>query len=275
MIVAINYADEKFRNAQKYNTKTAYRKGKVDKVIEYSPNDIDDEFIENNKSIFKHKRGSGLWLWKPYFIIKALREINNGDYLFYCDSGSYYINRIELLVKCMEKSNQEIMVFELPLISKQWTKTETFEFMNCNTAEIKNSNQILAGYILIKKTSDTVKFFDQFLLACCNEENISYNKFNKEIKNDIDFIEHREDQSILTILCRKNNIIPFRDVSQYGDRPWEYVSSGRLIKYNKYDNSNYPRIIMSQRKTNLYKFKLKEFFKDILLKFNIIIYREI
>ena len=41
MIVAINYADEKYKAAQKYNTNTAYKKGRVNKVIEYSPSDID------------------------------------------------------------------------------------------------------------------------------------------------------------------------------------------------------------------------------------------
>ena len=40
MIVAINYADKNFKNAQKLNTKTAYKYGKVDRVVEYTPDDL-------------------------------------------------------------------------------------------------------------------------------------------------------------------------------------------------------------------------------------------
>lgn len=36
---------------RKYNTKTAYKKGKVDKVVEYSPRDIDNDFYQDNKVI--------------------------------------------------------------------------------------------------------------------------------------------------------------------------------------------------------------------------------
>ena len=54
MIVAINYADENFKKHQKYNTATAYKKGKVDKVIEYSPSDIDDKFKDGNQRILNN-----------------------------------------------------------------------------------------------------------------------------------------------------------------------------------------------------------------------------
>ena len=46
MIIAINYADEKFVKQQKLNTYTAYEKGKVDIVFEYSPEDIEDCFYK-------------------------------------------------------------------------------------------------------------------------------------------------------------------------------------------------------------------------------------
>ena len=49
MIVCINYADAKFQDSRSFNTKTAYEKGKADKVIEYSLKDIDDLFKEKNK----------------------------------------------------------------------------------------------------------------------------------------------------------------------------------------------------------------------------------
>ena len=43
MVTVINYADEKFKPYQKLQTQTAYYFG-ADKVVEYSPADIDKDF---------------------------------------------------------------------------------------------------------------------------------------------------------------------------------------------------------------------------------------
>ena len=75
MIVAINYADLKFKKAQKFNKATAIHKGKVDEVVSYSPQDIDTLFHDKNSSILKQKRGNGYWLWKPYFIERTLEGL--------------------------------------------------------------------------------------------------------------------------------------------------------------------------------------------------------
>lgn len=270
MIIAINYADDKFKKSQKLNTKTAYLRGKVDRVIEYSPKDIDQEFKNKNKNIFSYKRGAGLWLWKPYIIFKTLKIMEEGDYLFYCDSGSYYINRVQYLVDCMEENNESIMAFELPLISEQWTKNETFEFLGCNCDEFKKSNQILATYILIKKNNKTIKLIEEFLEACCDEKIISYKNFNKSIINSESYISHREDQSVFSILCRKHKITAFRDPSQYGNRPWEYRHNRDYI-YNpkNYVNSNYPQILASYRNQSVFKFTIKEILKKVLSLVNL------
>lgn len=44
MKLLINYADEPWKPAQHYATHKAYSVGKVDKVIEYGPENIDEEF---------------------------------------------------------------------------------------------------------------------------------------------------------------------------------------------------------------------------------------
>jgi hypothetical protein len=68
MIVCINYADAKFQDSRSFNTKTAYEKGKADKVIEYSLKDIDDLFKEKNKSILSYKRIFDNFIRLPLFV---------------------------------------------------------------------------------------------------------------------------------------------------------------------------------------------------------------
>lgn len=273
MIIAINYADERFAKQQKYNAKTAYSIGRADKVIQYGYLDLDDEFKNKNKNILSQARGGGYWIWKPYIILKTLNEIADyGDYVLYCDSGSYFVNKIEHLIKAMEKENTDIMSFELPLMEKQWTKKETFVLMESDNYDVANSNQILATFILVKKSNRSIDFIKEYLKYCCNEK-IVIDDYNVA-EQCREFITHRNDQSVLSLLIKKYKIQPFRDPSQYGDRHNAYAEKDRWLRYKNYENSCYPRIIMSQRTANLHTFKIKEFIKDniykILFIFNIL-----
>lgn len=266
MIIAINYADNNFKDAQSFNTKTAYKKGRVDRVIEYSPNDIDEEFYLKNKKILSNKKGGGYWLWKPYIILKTMNKMNDGDYLFYCDSGAAYINRVQFLIDSLEKVGQDIMPFELPLIEKQWTQSESVRLMDCDTNEFKESNQILATYILIRVSDKSKNFIREYMKIC---ENYKILIDNNTIDNDC-LIEHRHDQSIFSLLCKKYNLEVFRDPSQYGIRPWEYLANGREYNPKKYKNSEYPQILVSFRKENGKKYVIKDKLKYILTKIGIL-----
>ena len=265
MIVAINYSDENFRDAQKLNTKTAYSKGKVDKVIEYSPNDIEFEFYKKYENILNRSRGGGYWLWKPYIILKTMNSMNNGDYLFYCDSGAAYVNKVEYLVDCLEKSKQDIMPFELPLVEKQWTQNKTFELMGCNKSRFKESNQILATYMMIKVSDKSKAFMEEYLKYCTNEY-----CFIDSDENEKYLIEHRHDQSIFSLICKKMELNTFRDPSQYGIRPWEYMANNRDYIPRNYPNSKYPQIVVSFSKENGKKYILKDRVKFMLTKIGIL-----
>ncbi|WP_234123161.1 hypothetical protein [Clostridium hydrogenum] len=273
MKIAINYADDKFKKQQDYNTKTAYKKGKVDLVIEYSPKDLDDEFKKKYEHILSHKRGGGYWLWKPYIILKALDQAKDDDYIVYCDSGAFYVDKVDKLIQAMEKNNDDIMAFELPLIEKQWTKKEAFLLMDCNEESYFESNQMLATYFVVKKSEYTVEFINKYF-DYCKDEKILTDFMDKENQNKC-FVDHRHDQSIFSLLCKKEGIVPYRDPSQYGDRPWEYAAYDRLIRYKKYLNSDYPRIVMSQRKASLKNFILKEDIKDLLFKIGFVKHRSL
>lgn len=271
-VIAINYSDAKFEKQREYNSFTAYKKGKVDKVIEYSPLDIDAIFSSKNAHIFAYKRGAGLWLWKPYIILKTLGQMQEGDYLFYCDSGVYYVDKISRLIDVMEKEKTSVMVFELPLLEREWTKKEVFSIMKYSD---DSHNQICGTYILLKKDEFSVNIINDWLEYMQDERCASQKQFTQE-KNPEGFIEHREDQSVFSLICRKNNIEPFRDPSQFGDRPWQYAWNKRCLDkkkwtYNEkiYPNSSYPRIVVSNRNAEPLEFKKKEFLRNIFWKLGI------
>lgn len=277
-----NFADENFKKQQNIALLSAKYVGGFDRVSGFSLKDIDPVFFSANKDILNQKRGAGYWLWKPYFIKKILSEISEGDYLFYSDSGAFFLKKIDVLIKALEKEGQDIMGFELPLIEKQWTKKELFLNMDCNSCFYSETNQILASFILIKKTSLSVKFFDEFLELSCNKLNLT-DEYNDQVKQDECFVEHRHDQSIFSLLYKSYKLKPFKDPSQLGKYPdgysgiseptkiapeWQVLKNGRNFKINKY-LENYSLILYHNKNMNPLQSLFKFFIKELLAKFKI------
>lgn len=227
MKVLINFANDNYKKAQKLNSKTGKLFCRFDKIYNFSPLDISKEFFEENKKIFEYDRGCGLWLWKPYFINKVLESLNDGDIVFYCDSGACFFRNISPILDILKK--QDIWVSILPLVEKQFTKEKTFELMNLNDEKYKNSNQISGTFIALKKSDFSMAFVKEWLNYCCNLEIISPVKDkSKEIS---EFYSHREDQSILSLLVKKYSIRAYSDPSQYGRLPEKYIRDGCQMQY--------------------------------------------
>jgi hypothetical protein len=238
--ILINFADEVFKSSQTKNSETGKEIGGFDSVISYSPHDIDEDFSNKNRETLSQKRGAGYWLWKPYFIVKTLTSMQDDDYLFYCDSGAYFIQSIDPLIKLSQEKNQDIICFNVEHIQKDWTKRDTFILMNCDESKFLETKQILAGFILVKKSKFSIDFFDEFLEYAQDPRILTDldNQLGKPNYNT--FQEHRHDQSIFSLLCKRHNIAAYRDPSQYGNDFKEY-----------YPTSTYPQILELTRKKDI------------------------
>lgn len=246
MIYVVNYANDIYRDTQKYCTKKAYKFG-ADKVFEYGPNDLDKEFVDKYYNILQNKRGNGYWLWKPYIINDALKKIKNDDYLLYVDSGAYFINNISLIIKEMIKNKDEIISFGLPFIEKEWTKNAIFQYFKCeNVTEIVDTNQRLATFIFLKKSDRTVSFMSEFLKAACYDGLIT-DSIGVERKC---FIENRHDQSIFSVLAKIEKIPVYRDPSEYGIKPklLKNAYSKATCDFSVCSKGNYPQLLVLHRK---------------------------
>ena len=244
MIVAINYADLKFKKAQKFNKATAIHKGKVDEVVSYSPQDIDTLFHDKNSSILKQKRGNGYWLWKPYFIERTLEGLREGDYLVYLDSGAFYIRDVRYLIRQMEKDSQDIMAFELPFKEKRYTKRDVFVAMGCDEAKYTDTNQRMATMIVFKKSGQSMQFVKEWLYYCQYEDIITDAPNHLGGDNYREFADHRHDQSIFSVLSKKYDMKAYRDPSQFG-RLTEMFWGSSMDKLTT--EPCYPQIIAEHR----------------------------
>lgn len=211
----INYANGRYFKAQQYCSETAKHFG-FDEVISYSIADIDKDFYEENKHILSQPRGAGYWLWKPYFLHKTLEKINDGDLLVYSDSGSYYQNSLSTLIDLILKDPNGVLSFELKgLIENVYTKRDTFILMGLDKPEYTETSQREATYIWVIKNDFTTNLIKEYL-EFAKDERIITDKIS-ENQNYEAFKDHRHDQSIWSLLCKKYNIEPHKLISQWGD----------------------------------------------------------
>jgi uncharacterized short protein YbdD (DUF466 family) len=198
----ITFADQNCIGYANNIVESAKTIGKFNKIKIYEPSDLDNDFKIKNKYILDFTKGYGYYLWKPYVILKHLQLINDDEILCYCDSKYLFTDSIKNI-----KFNDIYLTHNKPneqtVIEKHFTKGDVFSIMNAFTSEYTDTNQVWAGFVLLKKTKFTINFISEWLKYCENPDLItdqsSYVHFNN-------FVEHRHDQSILSIVSKKNNI---------------------------------------------------------------------
>ena len=232
----LNYANHAFRKSQRINSKTGKEIGNFDRVLSYSPRNIDRGFYQANRHIFDQEKGNGYWLWKPYFILRALDKVEAGDFVFYCDSGSYFIDSIDSIVETCISCNQDILPFELSFLEKFYTKRDALILLDSDQPEYYETKQRQSGFIMIKKSNLAMDFFRD-LYQFCQDERILTDMENRMGFPDYDgFIAHRHDQSVFSLLTKRYHLSAFRDPTQWGNGDIDH-----------YPNSLYPQVIVHTR----------------------------
>jgi len=245
--ILINFATLKFYEAQQRNAETALTVAAFDKVICYGRKDLDREFRNRNRSILGARVGAGYWLWKPYFIKRALELLNQGDFLLYCDSGSHFIDRIDPLIAVAIQTEQPIIPFELVHLEKHYTKRDALILMGCDAPRFTETRQRLAGCILIRKSPFAETFVDEFLGLAEDPRLISDAPSTRGSEYP-DFVAHRHDQSIFSLLTKRYGLDAYRDPSQFGnDLRADYPTStyGQLIDLTRSRTSRPAGLIRS------------------------------
>lgn len=191
--------------------------------------------------------GGGYWIWKPYVIKDALGKVEEGDYIVYTDAGSAFVQPMALLIDAMNKEQTDVMAFCIDQVEIKYSKRDALLLLDCDKHEIIYSAQICATYIILCKTERVCELIDQYL-AYAQDKRIITDEPNVMGKDNYpEFIENRHDQTIWSLLCKKNGIKPFRDPSEWG------------IDYSLFTDevnkrSPYPQVIESHRNAKLHYF---------------------
>jgi hypothetical protein len=218
VISLMNYADHRYSHSQRLNSLSGLHVGKFDRLVSFGPRDIDGEFRQRHERILRLSRGGGLWLWKPYFILRRLNEMADGDLLFYCDAGACFIRRVAPLADLLERVRQDVLPFELDHPERVWSKRDALVLMQCDQPQFAEARQRLGGFSLWRASPRSRALAEELLSLARDERLLTDTPNTCGLPNYPGFVEHRHDQSLFSLLTKKHGLKAYRDPSQWGNR---------------------------------------------------------
>ena len=162
-------------------------------IVVFKKSDIAPVFWEKHKDIFALKCGG--WLWKPYMIQTVLERIEEGSFLFYMDSNYTFLNHFEAFVRYVDE--HDVLVWKNKPNGNVFPMQQgcNMDLMNQHLDAGRDMDMCWAGAMLLKKTLYTTSIMDAWFQLCCNAPQST--DFSSVAP---DFIEHRHDQTLLTIV---------------------------------------------------------------------------
>ena len=210
-VYLVNYSDSNFESIR--NSINIRVSSFFDGIFSYNRNNLENSILYREcKFILDQKRGAGYWLWKPYFILKSLSNLKDGDVLFYSDCGDFFdIETINYIKNYFSYKESDFLISSFfgknhnNLLQKNLTKRDCFILMGCDFPEYHNEFQAEAGALALRKSKNSIEFVEEWLNYSKNI-NIITDEPNITLDNFDGFVDHRHDQSILTNLMVKYKI---------------------------------------------------------------------
>lgn len=189
--------------------------------------------IAENKSIAGQRRGAGYWIWKPYILLHAMDHMEDGGLLLYTDAGADYIAHPGPLLRMCD--DRDIVLFNTmraDYTQRAYCKRDTYILLDADSPRFWDRRQVQGG-IQLYRVGDTARDFVAAWRDAMRVPDVLTDSPNRMGKpNFSEFIEHRHDQAVLTIVAEKTGIETFRSPARapVADEPGDYPQIFSLHK---------------------------------------------
>lgn len=124
--------------------------------------------------LLRRNQGFGTFIWKPYLLLKKLKQVEYGDLVVYSDLGNHINNSGRLLfdkyVKTLSQADKSIGVFEVSesyeSSSYVYRKAVESYYPNFYTDEGAVRSSVYAGLVLARKTESTERIITDWMMLC-------------------------------------------------------------------------------------------------------------
>lgn len=222
-LISFGAPDKKYEYTRNRFFNEASNLGVFDSIKVFS--EIDSfEYVEellDHKNFLYSSRGFGYWIWKYFLIFKLMSEIKTDDIVMYCDSGcTLNPNGLERLKYYVHMANEKgSLVFDVGHPEFKYTKMDTYNRVFKDNLSNLETNQICATAFFLKNTDVNKKIVDEIKNILIENQYHYVSDSKSNLNNDSRFLEHRHDQSIFSLLAKKNNFFAIPDET-YWNPDW-------------------------------------------------------
>jgi hypothetical protein len=162
------------------------------------------------------ERGSGFYAWKPFIIQKKLDEAPEGEIIFYCDVGRTFPYKLlsgslQVFLDWMKTREQSVMPgIQIPWGGpmSMWTKRDAFVLMSMDSPQVHTSSPIQASFSIWINNLNSRNIINEWMAVSAERQMISDDPSKSHLPELLDFLEHRHDQSLLSLVCLKRGLKP-------------------------------------------------------------------
>lgn len=227
----VSFANDKFKEKQEFLHTThnndffhhAYTRGMLEET----------EFYKDNQEILDQETGAGWWVWKPYVILDTMKSIKDGDLLVYSDCGDMFSPGLQSYAEGTIGEDDICLLMLGNNKNKHYTKRDCFILMNCDEDDYWKSNQLEAGFMIWKVCDESRRIVEEWMNYCLNPQIIMNDSstLGEELNG---FVEHRNDQSILTNLAiREGLTVASSDYRNYVECDYDYWYERGSVGYGR------------------------------------------
>jgi hypothetical protein len=213
-----------------------------DGIYVFDESKLDADFIEKHKNnLVIGSRGYGYWVWKPQAILQVFDLINEGDVVQYSDVGCH-LNpkgkpRLVDYFNITHQSESGILAFrskekgELLLDETfydyndlNYTKMDLINYFGImENIDLLKKPQFGGTICFFRKDAKTIQFLEDWSKVYATDFSLADDTPSK-IQNHLDFIEHRHDQSIFSLLCKTRGVEELFATEFYTQGDWNELS---------------------------------------------------
>jgi hypothetical protein len=239
----------------------------VDRVDPWDPARLRaTPFYPAHRELLDRPRGAGYWLWKPYIIQSLLDQAAPGDIVVYADAAISVIRPLDPLFDLCRRRGGVLLfrghydaIFGPPHVCAAWTKRDAFVLMGCDAEAFYQAPMVDASLVVLERDGRAQTLVREWLEYCRDPRIVSDDENSCALANRPEFIAHRHDQSVLSLLAARHGLELFRGPSQYGNhcKPPALREAGEWKRQpygtetDGYANSPYGTLLFHHRKRAL------------------------
>jgi len=211
----LTFADARLARSTRRLVGQAARMACFDSIVGADEHDLLPDFRQRFRHVLRPDvRGFGHWVWKPQILLQRLDGLADGDVLVWADAGCHLdeSGRSRLLEYAGLARDDGIGLLGFELRSgtgptewaaiRRWTKGDLLQRFGIGLEDpIARSPQVCGGVLLVRKGPASLRLLRTWL-DVFHEDWALVDDSPSRTPDHESFVEHRHDQSVLSLLVR-------------------------------------------------------------------------